>query len=133
MAMLVLYGTLLAIVWALAVQSEPRLYIFFLGALIGVQSAAHIRHLRNYVLFRRIVANDGIKGRIEYSRPLMLRLSAIELVAFGVMFGALAGLTMSWFLAGAAVSCLSLGWKHFTLARKQAATVQEKVNAVSAG
>ena len=131
-AVLVLYGILIAMVWAVSMASVPEIYVFLLGAVVGIQFAVHVRHLRNLVLFRNLAGNDGVKGRIEYSRPVMLRMSAVEIAAFGLMFAALAGLTQSWFLAGAALSCFSVASKHNSYARKHAITV-EKVQVANAG
>ena len=55
----------------------PDGYLFGLGAMVLVQLTVHVRHLRNYILFRAVVAGDGISGRIEYRRPIMLRLSSV--------------------------------------------------------
>ena len=43
----------------------PDGYLFGLGAMVLVQLTVHVRHLRNYILFRAIAAADGISGRIR--------------------------------------------------------------------
>ena len=132
LVLLVLYATLLGVTWSLTVRWEPRLYMYLLGGMIGVQMAVHIRHFRNFVLFRNLIANEGVRGRIEYSRPVVLRISAAEIGAFGMMFAILAALTVSWFLVGAAMSCMAMAWKHYQWAGKQTVIAQEKSAAVAA-
>ena len=113
----------LAAVWFLAGQSLPHLYEFVLGALISSQLAVHVRHFRNLFLFRAIAGTDAVQGRIQYPRPLMLRMSSVELLAFSASFGVLFVFTSSWFLLGGAFACLSLARKHRRLAKKYVANV----------
>lgn len=57
--MLLLSLGMLGFLWILNEDFPvPELYQFALGALIGVQLAAHIRHFRNLVLFRAISHPD---------------------------------------------------------------------------
>ena len=81
-----------------------------------VQLAIHIRHLRNLFLFRAISHTDLVRGRIEYSRPVVLRASSWECFAFSGLFLMLFIFTGSWFIAGAVVASFSLGVKHRMLA-----------------
>lgn len=118
LAALFITASLLALVWMLTMQSGPELFQFCLGILIAVQLALHIRHLRNFFLFRSILANDGVRGRIEYSRPITLRISSVELFGFSGLFTVLFFFTQSWFVLGGAVGCLSVAWKHQRLAKR---------------
>ena len=96
-------------------------YAFALGALVLVEAAIHVRHLRNIVTFRRVRAGHGLRGRIEYSRLLAEQLSAYELAGFGATF-LLAFLAVpDPFLAGGAVSCFAQSLKHVPRIRKLAA------------
>jgi hypothetical protein len=99
----------------------PDGYLFGLGAMVLAQLTVHVRHLRNFVLFRAIVAGDGITGRIEYRRPIMLRMSAVELLAFAIVYTVIFAFTDSWFVLGGAVACGMLSLNHRLLARKAAA------------
>jgi len=99
----------------------PQLYFFGLGAMVLVQLTVHVRHLRNYFLFRAILAGDGITGRIEYARPVMLRMSAVELFAFAAAYAVIYLMTASWFVLGGVVVCISVGINHRQLARKHVA------------
>ena len=123
MAAMLLTCVYLAAVWFLAVQSQPHLYEFVLGALISSQLAVHVRHFRNLFLFRAIAGTDAVQGRIQYPRPLMLRMSSVELLAFSVSFGVLFVFTSSWFLLGGAIACLGIALKHRRLANKHVANV----------
>jgi hypothetical protein len=109
----------LSAVWWLAMESFfPAMYAFLLGGMILLELAIHVRHFRNLVLFRAIVGSDAVRGRIEYPRRLMLRMSSIEILAFSGLFAVVFAFTGSWFVLGGAVTCLSLAFKHFRLARK---------------
>lgn len=118
LAILLLGLGMLAVVWVLAGQSLLELYYFALGSMILVQLAVHMRHLRNLFLFRAINSTDAVRGRIEYSRPLMLRMSSYEWLAFSGLFFLLFLFTQNWFLLGGATGCLSLTAKHRRLASK---------------
>ena len=119
-ALLVTAGYLIG-VWWLTMVSQPALYQFALGALILSQLAVHIRHVRNAFLFRAIAATDAVRGRIEYSRPLTLRVSSVEFLGFAGAFAVLTVFTQNWFTLGGAIACLAMAWKHRRLASKYAA------------
>jgi hypothetical protein len=109
----------LGLLWTLNESSPaPELWQFALGALIGIQLAVHMRHLRNLVLFRSINNADLIRGRIEYSRPVVLRASSWECFAFSGFYLILFAFTRSWFILGGVATCFSLGVKHRRLAAK---------------
>lgn len=120
---LVLTSVLLVVLWQLVGQSTPQIYSFALGALIAVQLTIHIRHVRNLSLFRA-AGSDAVRGRIEYSRPLVLRLSSVEVLAFAGLFIVLFAFTYSWFVLGGAVACLSLAGKHWRLARAKVSATE---------
>jgi hypothetical protein len=117
LAALLLSLVLLSAVWWLAVHISPPLYSFAIGAVILLELALHMRHFRNLLLFRAIVGSDAVRGRIEYPRPLMLRMSSFEFFAFSGLFAVVFLFTGNWFVLGGAVSCLSLAGKHLRLAR----------------
>ena len=102
----------------------PDGYLFGLGAMVLVQLTVHVRHLRNYILFRAVAAGDGISGRIEYRRPIMLRLSSVELLAFTVVYAVIFAFTESWFVLGGVVACGALSLNHRLLSRGAAAAVR---------
>jgi hypothetical protein len=118
LAALILSLVLLSVVWWLGMESPwPPMYSFMLGAMVLVELAIHMRHVRNLLLFRALVGSDAVRGRIEYPRRLMLRMSSLELLAFSGLFGVLFLFTGSWFILGGALACLSLGAQHLRLAR----------------
>lgn len=107
------------LVWFLTMRTLvlPDFYLFTVGAMVLVELTIHVRHVRNLFLFRALVAGEGITGHIEYPRPIMLRLSAIEIAVFAGLYLVLFVITESWFLLGGAVACLSLAINHLTLSR----------------
>ena len=119
---LVLYSGLLAMEWFFAHETMPHFYEFVLGALVLVQLKVHTRHLRNLYSFRAINKTGGVTGRIEYARPLMLRMSAVDSLVFSGLYLVLFAFIQSWFIFGGVVVCLSVAVKHFRLARKWPAT-----------
>jgi hypothetical protein len=118
---LVLFSGLLAVERLFSQQTLPHFYEFLLGALILAQLQVHTRHLRNLFLFRAINKTGGVSGRIEYSRPLLLRMSAVDALVFSGLYLVLFAFTQSWFIFGGVVVCLSLAVKHRRLARKWSA------------
>jgi hypothetical protein len=107
----------LGLLWILNESSPaPELWQIALGALIGVQLAVHMRHLRNLVLFRSIIHTEFVRGRIEYGRTVILRASSWECFAFSGFFLTLFAFTRSWFILGGGLACFSLGVKHRRLA-----------------
>src|SRR5436190_13187030 len=85
-------------------ETSPDLFAFLLGALILLQLMVHIRHVRNFVLFGAM-STDAVRGRLEYSRPLLLKSSAIDIAMFAVMFTVLFLFTGSFFVLGGACGC----------------------------
>jgi hypothetical protein len=112
----------LGAIWWLAGIFDARLYQFVLGSMILSELAIHHRHLRNLFLFRAILSTHGIQGRMQYARPSMLRMSAVELFAFAGLYAFLFLFTFSWFVLGGVLSCFSIGLKHRSLARKHSST-----------
>ncbi len=120
---------ILALVWttgALALfaylsrgsQPADEVYRFLLGGLILLELAVHVRHVRNLYLFRMALLPHAIRGRIEYSRSVALRVSSIELVSFAAMFLVVFVFTHSSFVLGGSVTCLYTAWTHWRLAPK---------------
>jgi len=106
--------------WHLTVQpSGLRIaYHFILGYMIMIELAIHVRHLRNWFLVSKCVGGDGIRGHIEYSRGILLRISAVEFLLFAGVFSILFLITSSLFILGGATSCSLTAWKHYRLAQK---------------
>lgn len=117
---LALTCTIQALIWWLAVRAVvlPDLYLFALGAMVLLELTIHVRHIRNLFLFRAILAGTGISGRIEYPRDVVLRLSAVELFSFAVLYAIVFLVTVSWFVLGGAVACVSTGANHLNLVRR---------------
>jgi hypothetical protein len=120
LATLVLNAVLLVIIWALEYDSLPELYSCVLGAFICLQLAVHVRHWRNLFSFRAMRGTDVVRGRIEYTRPYILRMSSVEFLAFSGLYGLLFVFTKSWFVVGGTFACFLTAGKHWWLARKHA-------------
>lgn len=120
LSMLFVTSGLLATVWFLSAETVPELYLFASGSLILLELTVHIRHLRNLFMFRAMLESDSVRGRIEYSRPFILRMSSNELFVFSGMYLVLFAFTQSWFVLGGAATCLSTAIKHYRLSRKTA-------------
>jgi hypothetical protein len=118
LAMLFVSTLLLATVWFLSAQSTPELYVFASGSMILLELTVHTRHLKNLFMFRAMSKSDCVRGRIEYSRPFILRMSSDELLVFSAMFLVLFLFTQSWFVLGGATACFSTAMKHRRLSRK---------------
>ncbi|MGH9795870.1 MAG: hypothetical protein ACRD5G_13955 [Candidatus Acidiferrales bacterium] len=106
--------------WWAGSQSGPEVYSILLGTMILLELAVHVRHVHNWFLFHEILAGAGVRGRIEYTRPLILRLSSFDLYVFSGFFGLLFAITLHWFFLGGALGCLAAGNQDRHLARKQA-------------
>ena len=114
----------LGVVWLITRQTWlwPGPYLFLLGALLLMELAIHVRHLRNLYLFTMALRSDAVRGRIEYGRRLMLTASSIELAAFSLLFLVAFLVAGSPFLLGGSVMCLSTALRHWRLARQHAKT-----------
>jgi hypothetical protein len=98
-------------------QASPNFFSFIIGALIIVQLAVHTRHVRNYILFRAMLT-DAVRGRLEYSRPVLLKASSMDMFTFAAMFAVMATFTASPFVLGGAVGSAIVGMQHRGLASK---------------
>lgn len=112
------------IIWWLSTQSAnlPELYVFLFGALFLREAAIHVRHARNVVFFKH--AQDGIKGKLEYSRWFTLKTSAAELFSFAALFLFVFLVTGSWFCLGGAVTCGVTGQQHRGMSKKAISSTQ---------
>jgi hypothetical protein len=119
LAALAIGVVLVGAIWQLSigVLAYPPAFLIGFGGLVLLELTIHIRHLRNLFLFRAVLRGTNVTGRIEYARPLTLRLSAIELFSFSGLFVVLALMTQSWFVLGGAITCASTGWNHLVQAR----------------
>jgi len=122
MVALLLSSTGLALIWWLSMQVRvPGLYLFGVGALILVEVPVHTRHLKNFFFFRDLLRSNAVRGRIEYPRPLTLRLSSAEFLIWAGLFTILFLVTREWFVLGGAVECVVVAAKHRKLAAQHVA------------
>ena len=116
---LVVTSLVLALTWLALGTVFPELPVFLLGMLVSVQLSIHMRHFRNLHLFRA-ATRDEVQGRIAYPRAVMLRISSYEMIAFAGMFLVLYAFTLSWFVLGGVLGCLSVASKHGKYAKAEA-------------
>ena len=110
----------IAVAWVVSVRwvARPQAFLILMGSLICLEATAHIRHVRNIAFMKTLVGKKGLRGRIEYPRWLSLRLSAVEILGFAVLFLVAFLISGSWFFIGGAISCLLTGVKHRDWAAK---------------
>lgn len=124
--MLVVSCALQVFLWRVTMGEgfAPEIYELALGAMILIELTIHVRHVRNYVLFRAVLAGRGVSGRIEYARPQMLTQSAVELTAFALLYVLVSAIARSWFVLGGAIACAILAANHRMLAGQQASATR---------
>jgi hypothetical protein len=91
-------------------------YLLVFGGLILVEATVHIRHLRNWYMFRHGV--PVLKGRVEYPRGLLLRASAFEFAVFAGLYACLYLVTAHPFLLGGVFACGLQALGHYNLAKR---------------
>ncbi len=111
---------LIWIVWALSTQflAGPELFAFLLGALLLRHFAVHMRHFRNLFYYRAIRKHGGLEGRVFGRRWLLLRNSAMELLSFAALYGALYVFLPDEFFLGGVLSCLLTGIQHLVMSNR---------------
>lgn len=118
---------LILLVWLLDIQFLGQ-YIFFsalVGALFLREAPIYVRHIRNIALFVLLRNDDSVSGRIEYSRWVTLKISAIELFSFAGFYLLLFLLDRSWFFLGGAAGSLVTGVQHLTMSTGERETPTE--------
>jgi len=101
--------------------SMPWLYLSVLGALVLMEVTVHMRHLRNWFVFK--YGMPSIQGRLTYARGFVLRMSAFELLSFAAVYLILFLATASLFILGGALATGVLSLKHYRLARRHDAAL----------
>jgi hypothetical protein len=89
-------------------------YLFLLGSMVLLEATVHVRHLRNWYLFKRIVPQ--MQGRMTYPRGIMLSASAFELLVFSLLYTIIWAVTEHPFLLGGALSCAATSIAHYRVA-----------------
>jgi hypothetical protein len=107
------------LLWWLSVRvlQLPQYFYFLIGALVLREVAIHLRHLRNLSVYY-FAKNGGIKGKIEYSRWFVLKLSTAEFLSFCFVYLIFSIFFSSWFFLGGVLGCLVVAIQHWRLAQK---------------
>jgi hypothetical protein len=118
---IVMWAVSTTAVFLVGVMTGPEMrgfYVFMLGALLLIQLTVHVRHLRNWLLFRHALRSDAMTGHLEYRRDVVLRASAFEILEFGVLYAFIYAFTPAGpFLLGGAFACAVTAISHYRLAR----------------
>src|SRR4029453_11544783 len=89
-----------------------------LGSVLLMQLTIHVRHLRNWLLFRHALRSDAVTGHLEYRRGILLRASAFEMLEFGVLYAFIYAFTPAGpFVLGGAFGCAVSAISQYRLAR----------------
>ena len=91
----------------------PGVFRLWMGALLLVELAIMIRHVRNIITFRQILSAPDITGQIRYPRWWTLRSSALDLGLFAALFALFALIADPWFFLGGTLACGSAALRHF--------------------
>jgi len=128
--LLLLITLLILIFWYITVGyfNWTWLYSFFLGLLILLEAAVHMRHFRNWYQIRVLRKEGGITGSIMFSQRFSYLTSAFDLYAFAVLFFLFFLWTFSFFFLGGAIACFRVGLNHSGLAKK---TISQPVPSTS--
>lgn len=118
--LLIAYSLLIFVIWWITRLSFylQWAYPLYLGMLLLMEVAVHLRHLRNIALIREIRKTDGVEGQITYKKWFSYRISASELSIHATLFLVIAVLTYSLFFVGGAIMCFGTAFKHKRLAKK---------------
>jgi hypothetical protein len=127
-----LITSLLLIGWlwflTLILFDVPAIFDFAIGGLLLREVAILLRHSRNISLALLTRTGTGLSGKIEYRRPLILKLSALELSSFTALFLLIALAWNSSFFLGGSIVCLFTGLQHWRWSHKLAAMNRRTVS-----
>ena len=131
--LLLLMSAMILVFWLLAIEylGWAWLYSFFLGLLILLEVAVHMRHFRNGYQIRVLRREGGVTGSIIFSQRFSYLTSAFDFYAFAGLFFLFFLLTFNFFFLGGAVACLRVGFSHNRFAQKlssQPAPVSQNAN-----
>ncbi len=124
---LILTNLLLWLLWNSTVGSgfDPQLFELVLGAWLLLEAAIHIRHFRAIFTMRYFKNSRGVNGKTWYSRWLSYRLSAVDMLAFAVLYLALYLLVGRQFFLGGALACSATALYHWFLGRRAASSIMD--------
>ena len=110
----------LLIAWWITVRHSefPPGFLFCVGALVLLEVAVHVRHVRNIVFFRALRTPGAMEGHLRNSRWVILRLSATEFISFAILFAICFVVSAHPFFLGGTLTCLATGWEHEKRSRR---------------
>jgi hypothetical protein len=83
-----------------------------IGAALLLEAAVHMRHARNLVMFRSLLAAKDVEGLLRYPRWLSYQQSSVDFGVFAVLFLLIAIVDQSAFCLGGAVATLWIALRH---------------------
>jgi hypothetical protein len=106
---------LVGLQWAASYVELPEAYLVALGALLLVEVPIHLRHARNLIMFH-VMSKGQVTGRLAYPRWVVLRMSAMELGLFALLYALLFVGTQHWMLLGGALKTGRTALSHWKMA-----------------
>jgi hypothetical protein len=124
---LIIYTLVILFLWWLSVSllKVEWLYSFYLGMFLLLETAVHLRHLRNLYMIGIIKKEGGVDGEITYHQRFSYKISANEFNLLAALFLITAIITFSPFFFGGAVMCFGTGIRHNRHAERIIKTQQE--------
>lgn len=112
-------GLVLVIGWLFNGPLElPYAYHFILGGLFLREAAVHLRHFRNISMAKCANQTGSLRGKVEYSRWLIYRTSALDLWSYAAFFLLISFFAGFWFFFGGAFFTAFTGLQHWQISRK---------------
>jgi hypothetical protein len=114
-----LSNVIVILAWFLCIRvlPLPELFAVFVGGLILREAVIILRHVRNITLFEYAQNPAALKGRLEFSRWLVLKQSAIDLMSFAGLFLFIYAMVTNWFFLGGALGCSVVAQQQWALAK----------------
>lgn len=110
-----LYG-----IWYLFSGSqEPaigKMYLWLLGFVVGTYLIGNLRHLESILLARLYKSVKNVSGKLAYKPPFSMRISAIQLLSFLVIFGLVYAYNPDYLILGAFSASVFLVLRNLLLA-----------------
>lgn len=110
-----LYG-----IWYLFSGSqEPtigKMYLWLLGFVIGTYLIGNLRHLESILLAHLYKSVKNVSGKLAYKPPFSMRISAVQLQSYFVIFGLLYAYNPDYLILGAFSASIFLVLRNLLLA-----------------
>jgi|GEM_PF-1971204 hypothetical protein len=110
-----LYG-----IWYLFSESQDptigKMYLWLLGFVIGTYLIGDIRHLESVLLANLYKSVKNVSGKLAYKPPFSMKISAIQLFSYTVIFGLVYIYNPDYLILGALSASMFLVLRNLLLA-----------------